>query len=57
MINTHLELFQYNRLPFGVNSAPAIFQQIMFQMILGLPGVVAYLDDILVSAKTRVEHI
>ena len=29
VINTHLGLFQYNRLPFGVASAPAIFQRIM----------------------------
>ena len=27
-ISTHLGLFQYNRLPFGVASAPAIFQRI-----------------------------
>ena len=26
-INTHKGLFQYNRLPFGVASAPAIFQR------------------------------
>ena len=25
-ITTHKGLFKYNRLPFGVNSAPAIFQ-------------------------------
>nr|WP_204107672.1 reverse transcriptase family protein [Streptococcus dysgalactiae] len=28
-INSHRGLFQYNRLPFGVKTAPAIFQQIM----------------------------
>ena len=28
-INTHKGLYQYSRLPFGVSSAPAIFQQTM----------------------------
>ena len=27
VINTHLGIFQYNRLPFGVSSAPGIFQR------------------------------
>uniref|UniRef100_A0A914CQ61 RNA-directed DNA polymerase n=1 Tax=Acrobeloides nanus TaxID=290746 RepID=A0A914CQ61_9BILA len=31
-INTHKGLFQYNRMPFGVKSAPGIFQQVMEQM-------------------------
>ena len=29
VINTHRVLFQYNRLPFGVSSAPGIFQRVM----------------------------
>ena len=57
VINTNLGLFQYNRLPFGVNSALTIFQQVMSQTISGIPGVVTYLDGILVSAKTRGEHL
>jgi len=28
-VNTHRGLFQYNRLPFGVSAAPAIFQLCM----------------------------
>ena len=28
-INTHKGLYQYNRLPFGVSSAPGIFQRTM----------------------------
>lgn len=28
-INTHKGLFRYNRLPFGVSSAPAVFQRCM----------------------------
>ncbi|CAH8430770.1 unnamed protein product [Dicrocoelium dendriticum] len=51
-INTHRGLYQFNRLPFGVKSAPAIFQQIMDTMLAGLSGVAAYLDDIIIKAST-----
>ncbi|KAA3681787.1 uncharacterized protein DEA37_0011959, partial [Paragonimus westermani] len=34
-INTHRGLYQYTRLPFGVKTAPAIFQQIMDAMLSG----------------------
>jgi len=35
VINTHKGLFHFNRLPYGVASAPAIFQQIMEQVTEG----------------------
>ena len=38
-INTHSELFQYNRLPYGIASAPGIFQRVMenlLRLFLGL---------------------
>ena len=35
-INTHKGLYRYKRLPFGVSSAPAIFQRIMDQLLLGV---------------------
>ncbi|PIO75512.1 reverse transcriptase [Teladorsagia circumcincta] len=56
VINTHKGLFRYNRLPFGIKTAPGIFQQVMNKMVGGLQGVAAYLDDILVSARTEQEH-
>ncbi|PIO53377.1 reverse transcriptase, partial [Teladorsagia circumcincta] len=56
VINTHRGLFQYNRLPFGIKTAPGIFQQVMNKMVSGLRGVTTYLDDILVSGKTKEEH-
>ena len=56
-INTHRGLFQYNRLPFGVASAPAIFQHHMEVILQGLDGVSIYLDDILVAGRTFDEHL
>ena len=57
VVNTHRGLFQYNRLPFGISSAPGIFQRVMESLLSGIPSVVVYLDDILVSGPTVEEHL
>ena len=56
-VNTHLGLYCYTRLPFGVASAPAIFQRIMDQLLNGLTGVRCYLDDIIITGKSTEEHL
>ena len=56
-INTHKGLFQYNRLPFGVSAAPSIFQRTIETLLQGLSGVCLYLDDILITGKTKQEHL
>ena len=56
-INTQKGLYQMNRLPYGVSSAPAIFQRIMDQVLQGLPGTVCFLDDILISGRDTEEHM
>ena len=56
-INTHKGLFQYNRLPFGVSSAPAVFQRYMESLFQGCKGVAIYLDDILVTGSTVEDHL
>ena len=53
--NTHRGLYQFTRLPFGVKTAPAIFQSIMDNLISGLEGIVTYLDDILVVGRSEEE--
>ena len=55
-INTTKGLFVYIRLPFGVSSAPIVFQRTLDQLLAGIPMAVIYLDDILVSGATREEH-
>ena len=51
-VNTHQGLYEYTRLPFGVASAPAVFQRAMDMFLRGIPQVICYLDNILVTGKT-----
>ena len=56
VINTQKGLFKYNRLCFGISSAPGIFQREMERLFRNYPGVFCYLDDILISASNLEEH-
>jgi len=56
-INTHMGMYQYTRLPFGVASAPAIFQRAMDEILQGIEGTVCYIDNILVTGNTDEEHL
>ena len=55
-INTHRGLFQYLRLPYGVSSAPGIFQRAMENLFKDVPDVLCYLDDLLISSETEAAH-
>ena len=50
-INTPLGLFRYNRMPFGVSSAPSCFQRIIEGTLQGIPHTLARVDDILVGER------
>ena len=55
-INTHMGLFRYRRLPFGIATAPAMGQRAMCIVLQGCRGVVYYIDDILVTGRSWKEH-
>jgi hypothetical protein len=55
-INIHRGVYKYQHLPFGVKSAPGIFQAIMDNMLTGLPFATAYLDDIVVVSHSLDNH-
>ena len=56
VINTPFGLYRYNRMCFGIASSPAQFQRCIDSLICDLPGVAAYLDDLIVTGRTEDEH-
>ena len=46
----------FNKLPFGISSAPEHFQKRMSAILSGLDGVVCQMDDVLVFGKDQSEH-
>ena len=56
-INTHKGLYRYNRLPFGISSAPSIFQRTIENILQDTAGVAVYIDDILITGKDDAEHL
>ncbi|XP_055605879.1 uncharacterized protein K02A2.6-like [Uranotaenia lowii] len=53
---TNRGLFWFKRLPFGLVTAPEIFQRIMEEILAGCQGTYWYLDDIIVKGETQEIH-
>jgi hypothetical protein len=55
---THYGLYEFRVMPFGLTNAPSTFQDMMNHVLSDLLdiGVIAYMDDILVYAKSEDEH-
>ena len=50
--------YEFNRMPFGMKSTPAIFQRLMDRVLSGLQGIelFVYMDDIVIYAKSLKGH-
>lgn len=48
--------FCFNKMPFGISSAPEHFQKRMGKIFSGLDGVLCLMDDVLVFGKDKEEH-
>ncbi|VDI44588.1 Hypothetical predicted protein [Mytilus galloprovincialis] len=48
---------KYNRLPYGIASSPGIFQRTLENVVQGIANVLVRVDDILITVKTREEHL
>jgi len=56
-INTHMGLFQYHLLVFGITSAPAIWQRTIDQVLEGTSGTSCILDDMIITGRDDEEHL
>lgn len=56
---THMGLFQFRRMPFGLRNGPSIFQRVMNGILAPYLWLFAlvYIDDIVVYSKSYEEHI
>ncbi|CAM5089869.1 unnamed protein product [Natator depressus] len=55
---THLGLYEFLTLPFGLKGALAIFQRLVDQLLRGMESfAVAYIDDICVFSQTWEDHV
>ena len=54
--STHLGLFRYKRLNFGISGASEVFQNTIEQVINGIPGAMNMSDDIIVFAESQEKH-
>lgn len=57
-ISTHLGLFQFTRMQFGLSNAPAVFQRMMNAILASQLGkyCLIYLDDIVIYSPDVVSH-
>ncbi|CAM4531345.1 unnamed protein product [Caretta caretta] len=55
---THLGLYEFNVLPFGLRNAPATFQRLVDGLLAGLGEyAVAYLDDVAIFSDSWADHL
>ncbi|XP_021353194.1 uncharacterized protein K02A2.6-like [Mizuhopecten yessoensis] len=56
-VNTEKGLYQFNRLVYGIASAPAIWQRAMDTVLQGIPGTQCIIDDMLITGDSDKEHL
>ena len=55
-VTTPFGLFEFTRMPFGLNNALQAFQMLMNEVMRGLDFVLVYLDVILIASSMMEEH-
>ena len=56
-LNTHKGLYHFNRLVFGIASAPSLWQHAIDQVLQNIPYTQCILDDIIITGSNDEEHL
>lgn len=56
-ITTPFGLFEFNKMMFGLCNAAQTMQRLMNSILMDLPYVFVYLDDLLIASNTHQEHL
>lgn len=48
--------YRFLRMPFGIKSAPSVFQRLNYENFGDIPNVVIYFDDVLITGPTKESH-
>ncbi len=56
-LNTPFGLYTWNRLPYGISSSGAIFQEVVDDALKGIPMTACRIDDIIISGKSYEDHL
>ena len=54
---TPFGLYEFPRTPFGLKTAGQSFQRLMDSILMDIPHVYVYLDDVLVASRSQQEHL
>lgn len=54
-ISTHKGLFAYKKLPYGIASAPGLFQREMDKLFIGFGNVICFFDDIFICGTDEAD--
>ena len=55
-VNTSKGLFTNTRMPFGISTAPSIWEREMDRILAGVGGTVCYMNDTLVVGENKSQH-
>ncbi|UYV72300.1 hypothetical protein LAZ67_9002523 [Cordylochernes scorpioides] len=53
---THMGIYQFKRLPYGLSSAPGAFQRYLSELLIDIKDVSCYLDDIIIGGSSMEDH-
>lgn len=51
-VTTPFSLYEFTQMPINLRNATQSFQRLMDQILIGLPFIYAYIDNILIASRT-----